>query len=364
MSKEFFKKFTEDTNVKLELYEDYLTKWLPVFISTPRPFKNTVNIMDLFCGPGQDIEGTLGSPLIALKVLKKYEGHVHNTSVEINLYFNDYEKDHIEQLRQNIEQFGYNKRKINIHYSCRDFTDYYQDLQSLTRNSANLIFLDQFGIKYIDQQRFTEIIQFPVTDLIFFISSTTFKRFHNDENINAILKLTSEQIQNEDFYKIHRLVHKAYSNFIPDNHSYGLAPFSIKKGSNVYGLIFGSGHPLGLEKFLDICWEKDEVTGEANFDIQGDVRLQSMPSLFAEEESKTFKIPQFQSLLQAAILNGELINDRQIYIFALNHGFTNKHIVPVVENLKKGKLINVKHPSFKCGTVWDRRRTPREIEIL
>ncbi len=89
-----------------------------------------------------------------------------------------------------------------------------------------------------------------------------------------------------------------------------------------------------------------------------------MPSLFAEEESKTFKIQQFQSLLQAAILNGELINDRQIYIFALNHGFTNKHIVPVVENLKKGKLINVKHPSFKCGTVWDRRRTPREIQIL
>jgi len=39
MSKEFFKKFTEDTNVKLELYKDYLTEWLPVFISTSRPFK-------------------------------------------------------------------------------------------------------------------------------------------------------------------------------------------------------------------------------------------------------------------------------------------------------------------------------------
>ncbi len=32
--------------------------------------ENTVNIMDLFCGPGQDSEGTLGSPLVALKVLK------------------------------------------------------------------------------------------------------------------------------------------------------------------------------------------------------------------------------------------------------------------------------------------------------
>jgi three-Cys-motif partner protein len=364
MSKEFFEKFTEDTNVKLELYEDYLTKWLPVFIATPKPFRNILNIMDLFCGPGQDDEGTLGSPLIALKVLKKYEGYVFNTSVVINLYLNDYEQMHIEQLKLNVEKLGYNKKKINIHYSCRDFTEYYLDLQKITRNSANLIFLDQFGIKYVNQKIFTEIIQFPVTDLIFFISSTTFKRFHNDSNVNSILKLNSEEIQNEDFYKIHRLVHKAYSNFIPDHHSYGLAPFSIKKGTNVYGLIFGSGHPLGLEKFLDICWEKDEVTGEANFDIQGDVRLQSTPSLFSEEESKTFKIQEFQSLLQAAILRGELKNDRQIYIFALNHGFTNKHIVPVIDSLKKTEKINIKYPSFKCGTVWDRKRTPKIVEIL
>lgn len=364
MSKDFFKKFTEDTNVKLELYEDYLMKWLPVFIVPPNPFRETVNIMDLFCGPGKDEEGTLGSPLIALKVLKEYEGYIFKSPVKINIYFNDREQTHIDQLKENVEEYGYRKDLINIHYSCCDFEEMYPDVKEIARKSANLIFLDQFGIKYVDETKFEEICQLSVTDLIFFISSSTFKRFHNDENINKVLNLSSEEIQEEEFYKIHRLVHKAYSNYIPDGHSYGLAPFSIKKGTNVYGLIFGSGHPLGLEKFLDICWLKDETTGEANFDIQGDVRLKQQASLFAEEDAKTFKVEVFKSELEDAILSGQLSTDLEIYLFAINRGFTNKHINPVVAKLKKEKKIVLKNPSFRCSTVWDRNREPKGVEII
>lgn len=364
MSKDFFKKFTEDTNVKLELYEDYLMKWLPVFIVPPKPIRNTVNIMDLFCGPGKDEEGTLGSPLIALKVLKVYEGHIFKSPAKINLYFNDKEQEHIDQLKLNIEEFGYRKDLINIHYSCSDFEELYPKINQISNNSANLIFLDQFGIKYVNQEKFVEICQLSITDLIFFISSTTFKRFHSDLNINQVLSLTPDEIQKEEFYKIHRLVHKAYTSFIPEGHSYGLAPFSIRKGTNVYGLIFGSGHPLGLEKFLDICWLKDETTGEANFDIQGDIKLKQQPSLFAAEEAKTLKIAVFQSELEEEILNGQLTSDLQIYLFALNRGFTNKHISPIIQKLKKENKIDLKYPSFKCATVWDRGRTPRVVQVI
>jgi len=364
MSKDFFKKFTEDTNVKLELYEDYLTEWLPVFISSPNPFKKTVNILDLFCGPGKDEEGTLGSPLLTLKVLKKYQGFVFNTSVKINLYFNDKNPEYIEQLKKNIERFGYNKEKVQIHYSSDDFENYYPRIKEIARGSANLIFLDQFGIKYVNQEKFEELVHLPVSDLIFFISSSTFKRFHNDKNVNKIIGIESEKIQEMDFYKIHRLVHQAYSNYVPDNHSYGLAPFSIKKGTNVYGLIFGSGHPLGLEKFLDICWHKDETTGEANFDIQGDIQLKTAPTLFAIEEEKKSKVNMFKAELEDSILQGDVKSDLEIYLFAINRGFTNKHIKPVISKLKTERKIALKYPSFKYGTVWKRDRNPKIIEIL
>lgn len=364
MSENFFNKFTEDTNVKLELYEDYLTEWLPVFISSPNPFKKTVNIMDLFSGPGKDEEGTYGSPLIALKVLDKYRGYVFNTPVEINLYFNDRNPKYIEELKANIEKSGLLNKKIKIHYSCKDFEIFYSEISAITKNSANLLFLDQFGIKYVNQEKFKNLVQLPVTDVIFFISSSTFKRFHNDNNVNKIIGLESIAIQKMDFYKIHRLVHQAYSDFIPENHSYGLAPFSIKKGTNVYGLIFGSGHPLGLEKFLDICWIKDETTGEANFDIQGDIELKTTPTLFMEEDGLKSKIKSFQDELELSILNGKLTSDLKIYLFAINKGFTNKHIKPVISKLKSEKKILFKHPSFKCSTVWNRKRQPKNIVIL
>ncbi|MFO7903844.1 MAG: hypothetical protein R6U98_14365, partial [Pirellulaceae bacterium] len=58
-----------------------------------------------------------------------------------------------------------------------------------------------------------------------------------------------------------------------------LYPFTLKKGANIYGLVFGSKHPLGVEKFLDLAWSKNEINGEANFDIDKDVH-KSLPTLF------------------------------------------------------------------------------------
>jgi len=364
MTNNFFQKFSEDTNVKLKLYENYLTEWLPVFIASHNPITKNVNILDLFCGPGMDGEGTLGSPLLTLKVLNGYKEIVSRSQVNINLYFNDRDPDYIEELKGNIKDFGDISEKIKINLSNEDFKDFYPEINKITKGSANLIFLDQFGIKYVNEEKFIELSHLPMTDLIFFISSSTFKRFHSDSNVNGVLGLDSDEIQEMEFYKIHQLVHKAYTEFIPENHSYGLAPFSIKKGSNVYGLIFGSGHPLGLEKFLDICWKEDEFAGEANFDIHGDEKAVKNPTLFAEQEQKNMKINVFKSNLEEKVLSGELKTDLDIYLYALNRGFIGKHIKPVISNLKSERKISLKYPSFRCNTVWKTERIPKEVKIL
>jgi len=65
--------------------------------------------LDLFCGPGKDEEGTLGSPLLALKVLEKFRGLVYQTSVEINLYFNDRDTEFIEQLKTMLKNLEVSK---------------------------------------------------------------------------------------------------------------------------------------------------------------------------------------------------------------------------------------------------------------
>jgi three-Cys-motif partner protein len=364
MSDDFFDiPFTEDTNVKLEFYRDYLTKWLPVFIAAHRPFRKTVNIFDFFCGRGKDSVGTLGSPLIALDVLRIFDQHVNDTEVNINLYFNDVKSKYIEELKENILKFGYND-KIQIHFLNEDFVTLLPKMDATFKNSANLIFMDQFGVKYINAERFNQLIHLKVTDIIFFVSSSTFNRFHNDPNVTDGIGITSEMIKSGSFYNIHRTVHKRYCELIPSNLSYCLAQFSIKKGSNIYGLIFGSSHPLGVEKFLEICWDKDKLTGDANFDIAGEIELTryNRITLFPEIDGSR-KIPSFQRDLKELILSGKLRSDLEIYVYGINNGFIGRHIKPVVEKLKKEKKISIKHPSFNCRTVWKRDREPRTITI-
>src|SRR6185312_10822826 len=103
---------------------------------------------------------------------------------------------------------------------------------------------------------------FPRTDFIFFLSSSTLHRFRDHPAIKQkIAKL-------ENSYDVHRETFEYYRKLVPIGDQVFLGRFSIRKRSNIYGLIFGSRHPLGIHKFLQVAWANDEIAGEANFDIE------------------------------------------------------------------------------------------------
>jgi three-Cys-motif partner protein len=53
------KDFDSGTKTKLDIFENYLTEWLPTFL-----FHNSeLTICDFFAGPGEDIFHNPGSPL-------------------------------------------------------------------------------------------------------------------------------------------------------------------------------------------------------------------------------------------------------------------------------------------------------------
>jgi hypothetical protein len=79
----------------------------------------------------------------------------------------------------------------------------------------------------------------PTCDFLFFLSSSTLHRFRDDPAIKQ--KITRP----DDYYQVHQVALDYYRGFLPNAADYFLAPFSIKKGSNIYGLIFGSAHPFG-----------------------------------------------------------------------------------------------------------------------
>jgi len=70
------KEFNDSTLVKLEIFKQYIRKWLPVFMTDSQSgygrSLERINIYDFFSGPGFDGKKNQGSPLIIQDEIKKF----------------------------------------------------------------------------------------------------------------------------------------------------------------------------------------------------------------------------------------------------------------------------------------------------
>jgi hypothetical protein len=260
--------------------------------------------------------------------------------VEVNLYFNDDENFKYQELKKEIEKEGIHGL-FKIETDNKDFTSAFKDkLPAIeAANTANLVILDQSGIKHITQDIFIKLMTSRATDILFFISSATIKRFAGENCIHQYLPgISKELIDNLDAGHIHRFIcNEYYRKLVPSGKEYYLAPFSIKKDSNVYGLIFGSGSLYGLEKFLRVCWAVDPQTGEANYNIDRDA-FWGEKTLFKELDS-VHKKDEFQRNLTVELQKKPMTN-RDIYKYCVENGFLPKHAKEILTILRNdGKLI-------------------------
>jgi three-Cys-motif partner protein len=342
MAKDFHAEpFDRETKLKLEIFRGYIREWLPVFLSK-RTFK-AITLYDFFAGPGSDIEGEKGSPLI---IIDEVEAYLNNPTtpkaqgVEIKLYFNDDDKSKYLVLKEAIEKEGI-KGFFSVEVENKDFTAAFNDKFSAigAADTANLVILDQSGIKHITQDIFKKLMACRSTDILFFISSATVKRFVGENCIDQYLpSISKEQIDNLDAGHIHRFIcNEYYRKLVPTGKDYYLSSFSIKKDSNVYGLIFGSGSLYGLEKFLRVCWAIDPKTGEANYNIDKD-DFRDEESMF-KELNVIHKKEEFQKNLTAELKKKPMTN-KELYRYCLESGFLPKHVNEILKTLQKnGKLI-------------------------
>ena len=364
MGKDLHRKpFDEGTQVKLALYENYIKEWLPVFLAKKDCIYRTINLFDFFAGPGVDKTGQKGSPLLTIDALHRYFPQIIDQSLEVNLFLNEFSKTKIEQLKATIFEQKLDKKPINIFYSSDDFQQaferYYPKMEA--EKTANFLFLDQNGIKQVSGPVFQSILELPVTDFLFFISSSFVHRFSEQPSVKKYIDIPKSKLSTCNYLHIHRKILEYYRQQIPEGKKYSLAPFTIKKGANVYGLIFGSGHMLGIEKFLTTCWKIDPQRGEANFDIDNDQLNETQPCLF-QEMNKSKKQNVFEHELKEKILNGELTTNKQVYVYTLSNGFLPTHAREAVKALKKEKKLP-KQPfylSYK-SCKWDKEEQPIQL---
>ena len=350
--------FDEGTKCKLELYQNYLRGWLPVFINTLSIER--IQVFDFFAGPGTDVNGTYGSPLLAAKEIRDAidtSKEKINRTILFDLFLNELEPKRFSLLQQTALNIRQMLPEVTVHETNQAFATLFpQYLPKMNAaKTANFIFMDQFGLKEITEDIFKELVALQKTDFMFFLAASTANRFKDIEDVAKYLPpLTQEERNQMNGDNALQILSKAYRHsWLPEpiRSSYFLGDFSIKKGVNVYGLIFGSKHPLGIEKFLRAAWP---LGGFANFDIGHDGYMLGEPTLFDENPIPS-RIIKFQEKLEAFLRTKPKVNNKCLYAIGLINGMLPQFIRPVVRKLREEGFIrnrlNISYNAWKVPAV-------------
>ncbi|MCL2805729.1 MAG: three-Cys-motif partner protein TcmP [Treponema sp.] len=343
-------KFTDETQLKLQIFAECFREWIPVFIHDL--YTKGVFIFDFFAGTGKDPDGNYGSPLILLNEAKgencKYCNVVKKNNKKIYFVFNEKIESKQNELKQNIEEYLETCKKQNncgenciYQYRCdqKEFKDALQDelLEKYLheKDYAKFALLDQYGFSQVDEQVFSKLISSPKTDFIFFISSSFINRFKELPQTKRYIDTNKIQFDEERPMDCHRLITDYYRNLIPEDKEYYLHHFTIKKGANYWGLIFGTSHSFGMEKFLRVCWNNDPLSGESNFNINNDY---SEDSLFYDKNN-TVKKQSIKNEIKDKILSSEITDNITGFKFTLKNGCLPELFTEVVKELEKENII-------------------------
>jgi three-Cys-motif partner protein len=349
------KPFDEGTLTKLQIFELYTREWLPVFLSQDKPFRSEIHLFDFFAGPGTDSNGELGSPLRILKQLNECCRLAGWNKIKIYVHFFDKSPGKIKQLETNIEKHGLKLPGITFDIRSFKFEEAFAEVRPILADSrgSKLVFIDQCGVDHVTPEVFRALVGFPTCDFLFFLSSSTLHRFRDHPAIKQ--KITHP----DDSFHVHRAALDYYREFLPRGSDYYLAPFSIKKGSNIYGLIFGSRHPLGIDKFLQVAWSQDELNGEADFDINREEIIPGQTFL-AIDDFRPSKVTGFERELEQILREGKLLDEIDVMRLCFERGVKRQHAEIVISKLKREKVIEA---DFRVPDIR-RLNSPRPIRLI
>ncbi len=340
--------FDESTKLKLGIFGECFRAWLPVFIHNK--FTEQIFIFDFFSGSGMDNEGTFGSSLILLKEAKGEDRkYCINASKKITFIFNEQNKSNISELKKNVSNYIETCLKQNQCKNCvydyeikrSDFKTVFNAAKTQevlqNKNFGKFVLLDQYGFKEIDKDIFLNLVKSPKTDFIFFISSSFIKRFQQHTYTKKHIDTEQLNFDESQPKECHRIIAQYFKSLIPIDQEYYLHHFTIQKENkgNYYGLIFGTNHTFGMEKFLKVCWSKDSFSGESNCNIDDDFEE---GSLFYKKSS-SHKIARVKEEIKNAILSGEICDNISGFKYTMQKGCEPLLFTKVVKNLVNEEKI-------------------------
>ena len=353
MAKNINKKvYSEETLLKLDIFRECFREWFPVFLYNR--YITNIYIYDFFAGSGTDVEGTFGSPLILLEEARgekhQHCAHFQQNKQKIAFAFNEAQKRKAKTLESKVNDFFSSCQencevttncpyKANCHFRHDDFQNLFENekFRNILANPqyGKFIFLDQYGFKHVNESVFSVLANSPKTDFIFFITSSSIKRFQEHLVVKKYLKDKKINFDESKPRECHRIMAQYFKSLLPISKEFYLHHFTILNRTNYYGLIFGTGHTLGMEKFLKVCWKHDPYAGESNCNIFDDFELGTL--FYTTEE--TNKIENIKSKLKEEILKSNITTNISALKFVINEGGKLSLYLDLIQTLiKSGKI--------------------------
>ncbi len=342
-------KFDRGTISKLEVFKEYFKESFPVFLHSP--YFDEIYVYDFFAGQGKNSNNEYGTAFHILEEIKPYCEEIRRSNKKVYLVFNDNKESEI--LGSNISEFlCYCQRNCDIEcvfvkgknliVKKENFESYFSIIYPAMlnkRKAAKLLYLDPFKF-IIDSKLFERLINIPFADFICFMPSFFLRRFPELPTFKNYIDTSKIDYKESIPEHCHRVIADYFKAIIPMDREYYIGSFSIKKDSGYYGLLFGSSHTLGAEKFQKVCWKIDKITGEADYNIDRELIYGYQDVLF-EEEKTPKKIKQFNIDLENQINSGKILTDIDAYKFALKNRCLVKHSADLLKRLMKDKKIEV-----------------------
>lgn len=357
------KPFDQGTIAKLEIFEDYAQAWIPTFVMSGRA---KICIFDFFAGTGYDINNTPGSPIRILQKVKMHLLHIFQKGVKVHIFLNEYEPLKKTQRKFDLlrkacaEYLEINKdirRAVEMHYYNEDCEALFPKLLPEMQKFPSLVYLDQNGVKFLSDKYLLPLEQMRETDFLYFVSSSYTWRFADSPEFETHLNFNTTELKQNPYRFIHRSVIGQLKRRLPKETHLKLYPFSIKKGNNIHGIIFGASHPFAVEKFLRISWKKNEMNGEANFDIDEDIKKVQI-DLWASK--KLTKLEKFRENVRGKVLSGEITNNFDLFDYVQNEGHIGTQAAEVLREMKQNKEVSYEGtPLLTYENVY---KTKRKVE--
>lgn len=354
--------FDENTICKLEIFEEYAKAWIPTFLM--QKHIKEIHIFDFFAGSGYDKEGVKGSPIRIIEKISEQKDNLCKSDISIKVHLNEYEphkkkQSKFVQLRESCQSFfeGNNwiKRNVSIFYYNEDFETLFPKLFPVISESPALVYLDQNGIKYLSEKYFLELARTKQTDFLYFVSSSYFWRFGDKDEFKIHIDIDMDKAKKNGYKLIHRTVTEHLKRSLPNNSPLKLYSFSIKKGSNIHGIIFGASHLRAVDKFLSIGWQRNRINGEANFDINEDKKKGQL-NLFSSNQLT--KIESFQENIKKLVLDSKLTDNKKLLEYTYSQGHIPSHAAECLRKLKKEKMVDYegRSPCVTYDNVFNKKK--------